>query len=117
MSMYLGIATKLTTTINPHVVRTLNKSNLKKKVLYYLNSIYPNADYAANIARMTRSDPSNVLGCLRGMGNRYNENNSLIELGLVEVMNINGHKYYKITDLGKKVVEYLKGAYGVGFDR
>jgi len=102
----------LLVTIDPQIVRALNKSVLKKRVLFYLNSIYPNADYAANIARMIRSDPSNVLGCLRGMGNRYNGNSSLIELGLVEITNISGYKYYRITELGRKVVSYLKEVYG-----
>ena len=102
----------LLVTIDPQIVRALNKSVLKKRVLFYLNSIYPNADYTANIARMVRSDPSNVIGCLRGMGSRYNGNSSLIELGLVEIKNINGYKYYKITELGKKVVSYLKEVYG-----
>ncbi|RLI75762.1 hypothetical protein DRP05_14175 [Archaeoglobales archaeon] len=102
----------LLVTIDPQIVRALNKSVLKKRVLFYLNSIHPNADYAANIARMIRSDPSNVLGCLRGMGNRYNGNSSLIGLGLVEISNINRYKYYRITELGRRVVDYLKEVYG-----
>ena len=95
-------------TIDPHILRSLNKSHLRKKVLIYLDSIYPNADYLSNIARRVGSDASNVLGCLRGMGNRYNGNSSLIELGLVEVVNVDGYKYYKLTVLGKKVAEMLK---------
>ncbi len=100
-------------TIDPHILRSLNKSVLRKKVLMHLDNVYPNADYLANIARAIGSDPSNVLGCLRGMGNRYNGNSSLIELGLVEVVEKDGYKYYRITDLGKKVVKYMKEVYGL----
>ena len=95
-------------TIDPHILRSLNKSHLRKRVLMYLDSIYPNADYLSNIARRIGSDASNVLGCLRGMGNRYNGNSSLIELGLVEVIDVDGYKYYRITDLGRRVAKMLK---------
>ncbi|WP_456370310.1 helix-turn-helix domain-containing protein [Geoglobus sp.] len=99
-------------TIDPHILRSINKSALRRKVLFYLYNIYPNYDYLANISRMIRSDPSNVLGCLRGMGNRYNGSSSLIELGLVEVVEREGFKYYRITNLGRQVVEYVKKVYG-----
>ena len=95
-------------TIDPHILRSINKSVLRKKVLLYLDSIYPNADYLANIARMVRSDPSNVLGCLRGMGNRWNGNSSLIELGLVEYIEKDWHKYYRITELGRKIAKLIR---------
>ncbi|RLI76867.1 hypothetical protein DRP04_12175 [Archaeoglobales archaeon] len=99
-------------TIDPHVIRSINKSILRKKVLLHLDSVYPNADYLANIARAIGSDSSNVLGCIRGMGNRYNGNSSLIELGLIEVIERDGYKYYKITELGKRVVKYIREVYG-----
>ena len=54
------------------------------------------------------SDPSNVLGCLKGMGNRYNGSYSLIEMGLVECIDESGMKIYVITNYGRNVVEYLK---------
>ena len=100
-------------TIDPHILRSLNKSVLRKKVLLHLDAVYPNSDYLASIARVIGSDPSNVLGCLRGMGNRYNGNSSLIELGLVEIIEKDGYKYYRITNLGREVVKYLKEVYGL----
>lgn len=99
-------------TIDPHILRSINKSVLRRKVLFYLYKIYPNYDYLANIARVIRSDPSNVIGCIKGMGHRYNGSSSLIELGLVEVVEKEGFKYYKITELGRKVVDYVKKVYG-----
>jgi len=98
-------------TIDPHILRSINKSSLRKKVLLYLDSIYPNADYLTNIARMVGSDPSNVLGCLKGMGNRYNGNSSLIELGLVEVVERDGYKYYRVTEFGRKVAKHVREMY------
>jgi len=99
-------------TIDPHILRSINKSILRRKVLFYLYSIHPNADYLSNISRVIRSDATNVLGCIKGMGNRYNGSSSLIELGLVEVVERDGFKYYRITELGRKVVEYVKKVYG-----
>ncbi len=97
--------------IDPLVVRSLNKSVLRKKILLYLSSIYPRHTYLSEIARNVRSDPSNVLGCLRGMGNRYNGNSSLIELGLVEQLEADGYKYYRASEFGKQVAEYIKEVY------
>ena len=48
------------------------------------------------------------MGCLKGMGTRYNGNYSLIELGLVKCIDEAGMKIYTITDYGRNVVEYLK---------
>ncbi len=99
-------------TIDPHILRSINKSALRRKVLFYLYNVYPNSDYLSNISKMIRSDATNVLGCIKGMGNRYNGSSSLIELGLVEVVERDGFKYYRITELGRKVVEYVKKVYG-----
>ncbi len=97
--------------IDPVIIRALNKSDLRRKVLFYLDSIYPNYTYLSEMARAIKSDPSNVLGCLRGMGNRYNGNSSLIELGLVEVIERGGYKYYRLTEYGKEVVKYSRDYY------
>ncbi len=98
-------------TLDPHILRSLNKSTLRKRVLLHLSSIYPNYDYLANIARKVGSDASNVLGCIRGMGNRYNGNSSLIELGLVEVVDRGGYKYYRATEMGRRIAKHLSELY------
>jgi len=97
--------------IDPLIIRSLNKSDLRKKILIFLARIYPRYTYLSEIARGVRSDPSNVLGCLKGMGNRYNGNSSLIELGLVEILEKDGYRYYRITDYGNEVAEYIKETY------
>jgi hypothetical protein len=98
-------------TLDPHILRSINKSTLRKRVLLHLSSIYPNYDYLSNIARKVGSDASNVLGCIRGMGNRYNGSSSLIELGLVEVIEKDGYKYYRATELGKRIAKYIEEVY------
>lgn len=101
--------------IDPHILRSLNKSELRKKILFFLNHIYPNATYLSEIARAVRSDPSNVLGCLKGMENKYNGHSSLIELGLVEIMekgNIGERmKLYRLSEYGRKVVVQIREYY------
>jgi hypothetical protein len=94
--------------INPTIIRSLNKSKLRKKIMYFLYRIYPNGIYLSELSRRVNSDPSNVLGCLKGMGNRYNGNSSLVELGLVECVSKEGMKIYIMTEYGKNVIEYLK---------
>jgi len=94
--------------IDPFVIRSINRSELRKKILLYLDEIYPTPTYLSEIARMVKSDPSNVKGALIGLGNRYNGHSSLVSLGLVEVVTDRGFKYYRLTDYGKKVVQLLK---------
>lgn len=94
--------------IDPFIIRSINRSELRKRILLYLNEIYPTATYLAEIARVVKSDPSNVKGALLGLGNRYNGYSSLVSLGLVEVIEDSGFKYYRLSEYGKKVVELLK---------
>ncbi|WP_048151273.1 helix-turn-helix domain-containing protein [Palaeococcus ferrophilus] len=97
--------------IDPHILRSIHRSDLRKRILMYLYDIYPSATYLSEIARVVGSDPSNVRGALVGLGNRYNGESSLVYLGLVEEVMSNGFRYYRLTDYGKKVVEYLKDYY------
>lgn len=97
--------------ITPHILRSLHRSELRRRILLYLYQLYPSATYLSEIARVVGSDPSNVRGALVGLGNRYNGESSLVYLGLVEEVSNSGFKYYKLTDYGKKVVEYLRSYY------
>ncbi|ASJ11168.1 transcriptional regulator [Thermococcus sp. P6] len=97
--------------IDPHILRSLHRSDLRRRILMHLYQIYPSATYLSEIARNVGSDPSNVRGALVGLGNRYNGDSSLVYLGLVEEVHNNGFKYYKLTEYGKKVMEYLKTYY------
>ncbi len=94
--------------VDPFVIRALNRSELRKRILFYLDSIYPSPAYLSEIARAVGSDPSNVKGALVGLGNRYSEDNSLVNLGLVEIIERNGFKHYVLTNYGRNVVKLLK---------
>lgn len=43
--------------IEPQVLRSLHRSELRKRILMYLNEIYPSATYLSEIARVIGSDP------------------------------------------------------------
>jgi predicted transcriptional regulator with HTH domain len=92
---------------DPVILRSLKKSRVRIQILTYLYKISPSVSYPHEIARRIRVDPSNVIGGLRGMGNRYNGNSSLIEMGLVEAIETNGDIYYRLTDLGKKIMNHM----------
>ncbi|OKY79079.1 MAG: Transcriptional regulator containing HTH domain [Candidatus Methanohalarchaeum thermophilum] len=97
--------------LDPEVIRSLNKSSLREKILLFLNDVEPKYAYLSEIARSVRSDPSNVSGCLEGMKKRYSERLSLVEMGLVEVIEKDRHSYYGITEKGQKAAEYIKEKY------
>jgi predicted transcriptional regulator with HTH domain len=58
------------------VSRSLRRSKVRTEVALYLYKIYPEASYPADICRNTGITPTNILGALRGMGER---GKSLIE--------------------------------------
>ncbi|CAD6493421.1 MAG: hypothetical protein DIAAKJNI_00490 [Candidatus Argoarchaeum ethanivorans] len=92
---------------DPIITRSLRKSRVRIQILSHLSKIYPKMSYPNEIARSAGVAPSNILGGLRGMGNRYNGNSSLVEMGLVEVIETNGDAFYKLTELGKEICEYM----------
>ena len=73
----------------------------------HLYKIYPKAAYLAEISKNTKIDAPNVLGALKGMGNRYKKSKSLVEMGLVEVIKVEGFSYYKISEKGKEMLRKI----------
>ena len=93
----------------PLVIRSLRRSNIRKKIADYLFEICPNGSYTSEIAYNIKTTPTNVIGAIRGMGSRYKAEESLIALEVVEqVKNNSNIKLYKLTDFGKEIVESLK---------
>jgi predicted transcriptional regulator with HTH domain len=93
----------------PLVIRSLRRSNIRKKIADYLFEICPNGSYTSEIAYNIKTTPTNVIGAIRGMGSRYKAEESLISLEVVEQMeNKSNMKLYKLTDFGKEIVESLK---------
>jgi len=93
----------------PLVIRSLRRSNIRKKIADYLFDICPNGSYTSEIAYNIKTTPTNVIGAIRGMGSRYKAEESLISLEVVEqVKNNSNIKLYKLTDFGKEIMESLK---------
>ena len=98
--------------IRPIVIRSLRRSNIRKKIAEYLNDISPSGSYTSEIAYNCKTTPTNVIGAIKGMGNRYKEEESLISLEIVE--QISGGKdikIYRLTDFGKEIMSYFERWY------
>lgn len=93
----------------PLVIRSLRRSNIRKKIADYLFDISPSGSYTSEIAYNIKTTPTNVLGAIRGMGTRYKKEESLISLKMVEqIQNNNDMKIYKLTDFGKEIINSLR---------
>jgi len=95
--------------IRPLIIRSLRRSNIRKKIADYLFNIGPGGSYTSEIAYNVKTTPTNVLGAIRGMGSRYKEEESLIALEIVEqISSGNNIKIYRLTEFGKDIIESLK---------
>ncbi len=93
---------------HPQILRSLKKSRVRTEIMMYLYKIYPNSSYPSDISRHTKIDSTNVIGGLRGMGQRYDKANSLIGVELVEMINFDGTAYYRLSDNGKRWIETME---------
>lgn len=94
----------------PLVIRSLRRSNIRKKIAEYLFEISPSGSYTSEIAYNVKTTPTNVIGAIRGMGSRYKEEESLIALEIVEqITGGNDVKLYKLTDFGKEILGSFNG--------
>ena len=95
--------------LRPLVVRSLRRSNVRKRIAEYLFEIKPSGSYTSDIAYNANTTPTNVIGAIRGMGSRYREDESLISLNIVEQVDASKNlKIYKLTDFGKEIIESMK---------
>ncbi len=90
------------------VLRSLRRSRVRTEIVMYLYKIYPKASYPAEISRNTGIDPTNILGGLRGMGNRFDAANSLLKQGVVEKIERGDAAYYRLSELGKSLIESIQ---------
>ncbi|NMX20870.1 transcriptional regulator [ANME-1 cluster archaeon GoMg4] len=90
------------------ILRSLRRSRVRTEIVMYLYTIYPRASYPAEMSRNIGVDPTNILGGLRGMGNRFDESNSLLKMGLVEKVERDNVAYYRLSEHGKGLIESLK---------
>ena len=95
-------------TLRPLVMRSLRRSNVRKKIAEYLYDISPSGSYTSDIAYNVKTTPTNVIGAIRGMESRYRNDDSLIGLNLVEKIESSKNvKIYKLTDFGKEIVQQI----------
>ena len=95
--------------IRPLIIRSLRRSNVRKKIADYLFDISPSGSYTSEIAYNIKTTPTNVIGAIRGMNTRYRNDDSLITLNIVEqVSGGKNIKIYRITDFGKEILESIK---------
>ncbi|MCK5261061.1 MAG: hypothetical protein KAJ44_02670 [Thermoplasmatales archaeon] len=95
--------------LRPLVIRSLRRSNVRKKIAEYLFDISPSGSYTSEIAYNVKTTPTNVIGAIRGMNFRYREDESLIGLNIVEQISGGKNiKLYKLTDFGKEIIESMK---------
>jgi predicted transcriptional regulator with HTH domain len=93
----------------PLVIRALRRSNVRKKIAEYLFDISPSSSYTSEIAYHVKTTPSNVIGAIRGMQDRYREEESLLSLDIVEMTKEGKNiKLYSITPFGKEIIQTLK---------
>jgi len=92
----------------PLIIRSLRRSNVRKKIAEYLFDISPSSRYTSEIAYNIKTTPTNVIGALRGMGTRYKEEESLLNLDMVEEKTGGKNiKLYSLTQFGKEIVKTL----------
>lgn len=96
-------------TRRPLVIRSLRRSNIRKKIAEYLFEISPSSSYTSEIAYNVKTTPTNVIGAIRGMESRYREEESLLNLNIVEQASGGKDiKLYRLTEFGKQIVESIR---------
>ncbi len=96
-------------TLRPLVIRSLRRSNVRKKIADYLFEISPSGSYTSDIAYNVKTTPTNVIGAIRGMSSRYKNDESLLNLNIVEqVESSKNVKIYKLTEFGKEIMQLMK---------
>jgi len=94
----------------PLVEKALRRSYAKRRIVEYL-SIH-GFGYISQIATNTLVTPTNVLGAMKGMKNRYNAGDSLVALGIVEEMKdtagSNTTLYHLTASWGQEAIRMCK---------
>ena len=107
--MQIGEKSLTPETIRPLVMRSLRRSNIRKKIAEFLFDISPSGSYTSDIAYNVKTTPTNVIGAIRGMNSRYRDDESLIGLNIVEQVEAHKNvKIYRLTDFGKEIVHSMK---------
>ena len=93
----------------PLVMRSLRRSNIRKKIAEYLFEISPSCSYTSEIAYHVKTTPTNVIGAIRGMESRYKEEESLLKLNIVEEKSAGRNiRLYGLTPFGREILESIR---------
>ena len=94
--------------LRPLVMRALRRSNIRTKIADYLFDISPSCSYTSEIAYNVKTTPTNVIGAIRGMESRYREEESLLNLNIVEEKQGGKNiKLYGLTPFGREMLEII----------
>lgn len=94
--------------LRPLVIRSLRRSNVRKRIAEYLFDISPSGSYTSDIAYNVKTTPTNVIGAIRGMKSRYRDEESLLGLNIVEQVDTKKNiKIYRLTDFGKHIIQSI----------
>lgn len=92
----------------PIVMRSLRRSKVRKRIAEYLFEISPSCSYTSEIAYQVRTTPTNVIGAIRGMGSRYKQEESLINLKIIEERETKTNvKLYGLTNFGREILQTI----------
>ena len=95
--------------LRPLVVRSLRRSNVRKRIAEYLFEISPSGSYTSDIAYHVKTTPTNVIGAIRGMNSRYKDDESLLGLNIVEqIQSGKNIKIYRLTTFGKDMLTSMR---------
>ena len=95
--------------LRPLVVRSLRRSNVRKRIAEYLFEISPSGSYTSDIAYHVKTTPTNVIGAIRGMHSRYKDDESLLGLNIVEQVNSTKNiKIYRLSNFGKEMLVSMR---------
>jgi len=95
--------------LRPLVVRSLRRSNVRKRIADYLFEISPSGSYTSDIAYHVKTTPTNVIGAIRGIHSRYKDDESLLGLNIVEQVSSGKNiKIYRLSNFGKEILVSMK---------
>ncbi|WP_087038109.1 archaellum operon transcriptional activator EarA family protein [Thermococcus litoralis] len=89
-----------------NTLRYIGKNKLR--LLRYLARIYPSPAYLSEIAKATNLSIQEVKDMLLGTASIHQDDKSLVDLGLVDIVEGEGFKYYRLSEEGKNFLDFLE---------
>lgn len=91
-----------------YAIKSLRRSNIRKRIVIYLNNISPNWSYLSEISYQVNTPGRNVKGAIYGIGNSYKKSDSLLCLNIIEEDTVGKDmRLFRITDFGKEVTKSM----------